>query len=175
MTATILAAEARSAASQTNSKNRLVNKITAQPSPACKQTPFHAEARAGQVLEKASRGCGNKGNVSSSCIQLGLCLHPLLAFEVNMAATLNFDFFFFSTHTGKRTSEEAAEDGGLPVKRGEMAGKGLRWSLSVDSANNVREPKPSNRAGDMIRGREGTRCTVSHIARGHFVLLHLPC
>lgn len=55
-----------------------------------------------------------------------------------------------------------------------MAGEGLRWSLSVDSANNVRAPKPSNRAGDMIRGREGTQCTVSHIARGHFILLLLP-
>lgn len=52
MTATLLAAEELSAASQTNSKNRLVNKITAQPSPACKQTRFHAEARAGQVLER---------------------------------------------------------------------------------------------------------------------------
>lgn len=83
---------------------------------------------------------------------LGLCLHPLSSFEGSLALTFNLSpLLFFFTEIGKQPSRKQLDNGEWPVNSGEGAGEGLRWSLSVVSASKVGAPKPSNRAGDIIR------------------------
>lgn len=128
--------------------------VTNPPSllPVPRQKHFNAEAKAGQVFKKRG-GHGYKEILPVSCTMLGLCLHPLSPFEGSLADLS--PLLCFLTEIGRQPSRKQLDNGEWPVNSAEGAGEGLRWSLSVVSANKVRAPKPSNRAGDIIGAGKG--------------------